>query len=202
MNSTTRRPQPATIMKTILPLLLLLAIPAAAKADLAIYNFTGVQTLIGNGNEITVRPVGVLLWDVDTGQAWQLARFTLAGQRRFVVVNQSDAQLFTGFGRSNRTFTAVYQPSTNTTSFTFGLNANLKIRPGRNVTLPRTARNTSHTLIPFGAGGLFHLFGPASGTYTFAPVTSQAANARGLSLEAAIAEWRARYTSAGFVETQ
>jgi len=183
-------------------LVLILLATATARADLVMYNFTGVSTLVGAGNETTVRLAGVLIWDVDTGRSWEVSHFTYYGgaARRLIVADLSESQLFTATGRSNRTFTAVLQSGTNFSNFTYGLNASLKIRPGRSVTLPRTARVTGHFLKPFAEFGFFHVFGPSSGTYSFAPVTTQAVNARGLTLDEAVAVWRTRYQNAGFVE--
>ena len=148
----------------------------------------------------TVRATGVLLWDVDTGRAWELAAFSLNGQRRLVVAEQAGAQLYQSAGRAGRSFTGVTTFTATATStaasFTFGLNANLPIRPGRTVRLPRTARRHGHVLLI----GDPPQFGPATASYSFSPSRSQSANAKARTLEQAVDEWRAIYAARGYVE--
>ena len=193
-------------MKTLLPLVLSVVFCLSARADLAIYNFTGTLTVAGSGFVTVARPKGVLLWDVDTGQAWQLAVFTVFGTKRLVVVDQSESRLFQSQS-ATKTYTAVLGHTVTNTgaltaesfSFTFGVNSELPLRPGRTISLPRTAKNTGFALTQVNASGVT-LMGPATGMYSFSAKQSATANNAGQSLDAALQQFRAKYQALGYVE--
>lgn len=193
-------------MKTILLLFLCLLSSPGARAELALYNFTGKIDLAGSGFTATIRQKGVLVWDVDSGQAWQLAAFTTGGSKRLVVADQSASRLFQSQS-ATKTYTAVVgQTATNSgtittesSSFTFGMNAELTLRPGRTIVLPRVARNTGFAINQVNATGLT-VMGPASGTYSFSSRQTVAANTAGLTAAAAIDQWRVKYQALGYLE--
>lgn len=189
-------------MKTILSLLLIL--PAlCARGELAIYNLTAAQTVVGAGTETTLRHTGLLLWDVDTGQAWQIQAFRVGATKQFVVVDQSGSAFYQAQGRATRTFTAVITATNafdrQSSTFTFGRNVALPIRPGRTVSLPRTGRFTGYALLQLPLGTAF---GPITGAYSFSGSRTAAAYKAGQTLEVALSNARARYLALGYTEAQ
>lgn len=190
-------------MKTPFVLSLLLALsPIGARAELALYNLTARQTVAGLGVETTLVHSGVLLWDIDTGRAWQLNAFRTAAGKQFTVRDQSDALLYHAQGRLH-TFTAVLSitnaPDRQAITFAFGRDATFALRPGRTVTLPRTARFNGYAFIRFPAGDVF---GPITGAYSFSPSRTRLSHTAGHTLEQALAWWRAYYTTKGYTEAQ
>lgn len=185
-------------MKTIA---LLLLTTALARAEVAVYNITARQTVVGLGVETTLVHTGVLLWDIDTGDAWEIHAFRTGGAKRFTVSDRSDSLLYEAEGRLGRVYSAVLQvtnaPDRQAITFTFGRNSTFPLRPGRTVFLPRTGRFTGYAIVRFPAGDVF---GPIAGAYSFSPARTRLAYNNGQTLDQAVAAWRAHYTALGYVE--
>ena len=192
-------------MKTSFVLSILLVCSAvAARAELLLYNLTGTQVVLGLGAETLVRPSGVLVWDVDTGQARQFTAFRVGTNRLFTVTDRSGDLTVQSAGRA-RTWSAVIGATNLTTaagwssatSFTWGLNSPLLLRPSRTVSFPRAARSTGYALGQ--TYGQYH-FGPTTGFYSYSAARTLPANAAGQTLADALALVRARYVALGFTE--
>lgn len=187
------------------PILLLTLIPClatgSARAALVIYNFTGSQTVVGNGIETTAHLHGALFWDIDTGNAFQVGAFTVAGSKRFVVVDQSGSRLWQTAGANGHTFTAILS-STNASdklsaSFTYGKNSNLSIGTGYTIALPRTAKATGFAVLSPDSSASF---GPAALIYSFSQSQTKVANESGTTLSNAVTNFRTKLIAQGYID--
>jgi hypothetical protein len=174
------------------------------RAELAIYNFTGTQSVVGNSSEAKLRVSGVIIIDLDTGQATRVIKFRAGGVKRFAIGDESNFAVYRSQGHSSTTALVlsgqtipIQGGQQETRSFYVGKDTLLSTGP-RLVTLPRTVKGSGYTLIDNGAPLL-----PALSTqtiiHTFSTKETTLANARLDTIDNAASRWRGLLLEQGYI---
>lgn len=191
-------------MKTLLSFLLILS-ALGARADLAIYNFTGTQDITGSGVGLRVRVSGVVIIDLDNNRASRVVKFSVNGAKRFRIGDESNFAVYRAQGPTATGTLVLSGQVTNTPSgyqetqtFYSGKDTTLNIG-SRLVTLPRTIKGSGYALIDNGAPLLYALSIQAL-VHGFSSKETIAANGRGETLDQASTRWRNALLAQGYTE--
>jgi hypothetical protein len=188
------------------PLLVLFLLAAfTARAELLIEKFSGTSTFIGDGMERTLPIRGFIVFDFDgtNGAAIETAN---VGGRKFYAVNREGVPAFRTLvqGKNGREYTVASFGGieTNETQvlkvdglLAKGLNAQIQLSDSRQVTYPRVFRGSNHRVAL--ENSAYRVF-ETKLTRIFSQADTQAANARGDDVEAALANLITRLERSGY----
>jgi hypothetical protein len=188
-------------MKT---LLLLLLTCAAAPAQLAIYNFTGVITTTGLGVEISPRHAGVLIIDLASQEAVRISKYRIGDQKRIASGVEHNFRIWQARGGPTATRCMIF--SGYTTNSPAAYRHELQSYVGKGGLIPIGARTFS---LPRSFKGMFSYIQDeaqapaslmASGTLThsFSSRATEEARGAGESLFDAASRHLALYRAQGY----
>jgi hypothetical protein len=195
-------------MKTSVLFTLLLS-GASSFAQLAIYNFTGTQSVVGSGIEGKVRVSGVLIVDLANDRATRIGKFAVPAGKQFAIDDEPSFTVWRAQGPKATTFlvTSSYSETNNGTldkghTFYSGKETMVVIGPGTNaVSLPKSVKGAGYAVIDEG-GDYVSGLGTITMTHSYSQSETVGANTRGETVEQAVERWRQALLAQGYVEAE
>jgi len=187
--------------------LTLLVATFSASAQLAIYNFTGTESVVGSGIEAKVRVSGVLIVDLAQDRATRVGKFSLPSGKRFSVDDEPNFTVWRAQGSKGTVVLVTSEHSANTNStlqkghtFFTGKEILVNIGPGTTmVSLPKSVKGTGYALIDEGGDYVTGL-GTISSVHSYSQTETIGANTRAETLEQAVERWRQALIAQGYTE--
>lgn len=185
-------------------LFLVVAVLGSVQADTLIYRFTGSYQTLGDGADRRVSATGYLLYD-PAGEVRIIEAMSVGGERVIAIRQLTNVISYRASGPSGKAYTALSRinpsagPVQSPDLVGYGPLALVNAQPNRTVTAPRTLKGAVEAVSLAANGREVSL---VDGTWraTFLQKETLAANVKGQSMDAIMAEYRSGFLAKQYGE--